>query len=100
MSGLWLSYTIYFLFTSAVLLGVLLSHVLFLREIRKSDQLHRIRLNELRQLIEVELEQSSSLKDSQDFFGKQKEETQNQLELIKLQLEALKQGEKRERLSN
>ena len=79
----------------AAALGALILHFLLFREYLKQDKFHQARIVHLQNLVEVELARSRQFSDQIDFLGKQKEQTQDQLELIKLQVEAMKKrGEK------
>jgi hypothetical protein len=79
-----------------VVFGVLFLHFLLFREYQKQDKFHQARIADLQRLVALELERSGHFSDQVDFLGKQKELTQDQLELIKLQVEAMKKGEKKD----
>lgn len=80
----------------AVVFGVLFLHFLLFREYQKQDKFHQARIADLQRLVALELERSGHFSDQVDFLGKQKKLTQDQLELIKLQVEAMKKGEKKD----
>ena len=94
MSGLWLFDALIILLAFAVVLGVIGLHFLIFREYQKEDKRHHSRIGGLQQLVELELERSRRFSDQVDFLAKQKDQTQDQLDLIKLQVEAMKKGEK------
>lgn len=94
MSGFWLVDTLIILLALAVVLGVITLHLLIFREYQKGDQLHRSRIADLQRLVELELERSRHYSGQVDFLAQQKDKTQDQLDLIKLQVEAMKKGEK------
>lgn len=79
---------------SAAILGVCILHLLLFRAYRNEEMLHQIRLIDLQKLVDLELERSKKFAGNAEILSKQKEETQEKLDLIKLQLEALKKGEK------
>ena len=80
----------------AVVVGVLILHFLLFREYQKEDKFHKARIAGLQRLVELELERSRHFSNQIDFLGKQKAQTQDQLDLIKLQVEAMKKGEKKD----
>jgi len=94
MSGLWLFDALIILLAFAVVLGVIGLHFLIFREYQKEDKLHHSRIAGMQQLVELELERSRYFSAQVDFLAKQKDHTQDQLDLIKLQVEAMKKGEK------
>jgi hypothetical protein len=94
MSGFWLVDTLIILLALAVVLGVIALHFLIFREYQKEDKSHQLRISDLQRLVETELERSRYFSDQVDFLAKQKGDTQDQLELIRLQVEAMKRGEK------
>jgi hypothetical protein len=79
-----------------VVVGVLFLHFLLFQEYQKQDKFHQARIADLQRLVALELERSGHFSDQVDFLGKQKKQTQDQLDLIKLQLEALKKSEKKD----
>ena len=94
MSAFWLFDTLIILLALAVVLGVIALHFLIFREYQKGDKLHHSRIADLQRLVEMELERSRHFSDQVEFLAKQKDYTQDQLDLIKLQVEAMKSGEK------
>ena len=94
MSGFWLFDALIILLFLAVLLGVIFLHFLIFREYQKEDRQHHSRIAGIQQLVELELERSRYFSAQVDFLAKQKDQTQDQLDLIKLQVEAVKKGEK------
>lgn len=94
MSGLWLFDALIILLFLAVLLGVITLHFLVFREYQKEDKLHHSRIDAMKRLVEHELERSRYFSGQVDFLANQKDQTQDQLDLIKLQVEAVKKGEK------
>lgn len=79
-----------------VVFGILFLHFLLFREYQKQDKFHQARITGLQRLVELELKRSGHFSDQVDFLGKQKVQTQDQLDLIKLQLEAMKKSEKKD----
>lgn len=79
---------------SAVFVGVLILHFLLFKEYRSQEKLQRIRLADLQKMVESELERSKKFAGNVDFLHVQRESTQDKLDLIKLQIEALKKGQK------
>lgn len=94
MSGFWSFDALLILLSFAVMLGVIALHFLILSEYQKEDKIYRRRIVGLQRLVEMELERSRHLSDQVDFLTKQKDRTQDQLDLIRLQVEAMKKGEK------
>ena len=94
MSGFWLFDTLIILLALAVVLTVIALYFLIFREYQKGDKLHLSRIADLQRLVELELERSRYFSDQVDFLAKQKDHTQDQLDLIRLQVEAMKIGEK------
>ena len=94
MSGFWSFDALLILLLFAVMLGVIALHFLIFRQYQKEDKIYRGRIVGLQRLVELELERSRHLSDQVDFLAKQKDRTQEQLDLIKLQVEAMKKGEK------
>ncbi|MFC5193563.1 hypothetical protein ACFPIK_17450 [Algoriphagus aquatilis] len=94
MSGFWLFDALIILLFLVVLLGVITLHFLISRGYQKENKMHYSRIADLQRLVEMELERSRYFSDQVDFLAKQKDHTQDQLDLIRLQVEAMKKGEK------
>ncbi len=80
----------------AVFLGILVLHFFLFKKSKNQERLHQIRLADLQKLVDRELERSREYEGIVDMLKIQKENTQDKLDLIKLQIEALKKGEKKD----
>ena len=94
MSGFCLLDTLIISLALGALLGVIGLHFLIFRGYQKEDKIRLSRIAGLQRLVETELERSKHFSDQVDFLTKQKEQTQDQLDLVRLQVEAMKKGEK------
>ena len=75
-----------------VLGSIVLLHYLLVREYIRQDKIQRKRLVEMEGLVQKEIKRSQGLSNQVGELSQIKEKTQDQLDLIKLQVEAVKKG--------
>ena len=75
-----------------VLGSIVLLHYLLVREYIRQDKIQRKRLVEMECLVQKEIRRSQGLSNQVGELSQIKEKTQDQLDLIKLQVEAVKKG--------
>ena len=75
-----------------VLGSIVLLHYLLVREYIRQDKIQRKRLVEMEGLVQKEIRRSEGLSYQVGELSQIKEKTQDQLDLIKLQVEAVKKG--------
>ncbi|MFC5626330.1 hypothetical protein [Algoriphagus winogradskyi] len=73
-----------------VLGSIVLLHYLLFREYRRQDKIQNKRLQEMEGLVQNEIKRSQGLSNQVGELSQIKEKTQEQLDLIKLQVEAVK----------
>ena len=76
-----------------VLVAIAILHILLFREYLYQDKIQKERLKAMEKLVNSELFRSKSLTIQVDKLASIKERTQDQLDLIKLELEAIKLNE-------
>ncbi|MDG1276426.1 MAG: hypothetical protein P8O16_04040 [Algoriphagus sp.] len=81
--------------TLLVLVSIGLLHFLLFREYSKQEKLQSKRLQDLENLVTAELFRSKSMSIQNRSLNQIKAKTQEQLELIKLQVDAMKSMEKK-----
>jgi hypothetical protein len=70
--------------------SIALLHYLLFREYIRQDRIQSKRLKEMEGLVQTEIKRSQGLSNQVGQLSQIKEKTQNQLDLIKLQVEAVK----------
>ncbi|SFA71653.1 hypothetical protein SAMN04489723_10125 [Algoriphagus aquimarinus] len=78
-----------------VLGSIALLHYLLFREYIHQDKLQSKRLKDMEGLVQTEIKRSLSLSNQVGELSQIKQKTQEQLDLIKLQVEAVKKGSKK-----
>lgn len=78
-----------------VLGSILGIHILLFREYVRQEKVQRKRLNDLEKIVQIEIKKSGQLLQGNLSLSELKSKTQEKLDLIKLQLEALNLQQKR-----
>ncbi|MHA7131732.1 hypothetical protein [Algoriphagus namhaensis] len=76
-----------------VFLGLLWFHLLLYKEYLRQDRVQKIRLAEMQRLVEMELRRTQDMQSQNDQLENIRTQTDEKLELIKLQLAAMKAKE-------
>lgn len=80
--------------TVFVLASILGLHYLLFKEYRREEKIQTRRLQDMEHLVTIEVNRSKALSYQNDKLSEIKSKTQERLEVIKLQVEALKNKEK------
>lgn len=77
------------------LIAIAFLHYLLFREYVSQEKIQEKRIKDMEKLVKIEINRSRSLNNQVDNLSQIKEKTQDQLDLIKLQVDAIDKGSKK-----